>query len=172
MKADWRTTLCREVAAARRLVVLGVGAREKGDDAAGHLCAISLRRELRGRHRGRVKVLAAADVPESATGPIRRFRPALVLIVDAALADRRPGAVFFVPREALAEESPTTHAVPLRYLAAYLEETAGCRVIVLGIQPGRIAPGEPLSAPVRAAAQAVVREILGGLKAGRGAARP
>lgn len=163
MTASWRIVLRREVAGARRLVVLGVGAPGSGDDAAGSFCARALRRELRGRQRGRIRVFDTAEVPEGATGPIRRFGPALVILVDAALSNRRPGAVFIVRREDVAFESPTTHTIPLRYLMAYLEESVGCRAFILGIQPRRVSFGKDLSAPVRAAALAVSGEILSAL---------
>jgi hydrogenase 3 maturation protease len=164
MSPGWRSALHREVAAARRLVILGVGAPENGDDAAGVFCAEEIRRGLRGGRFRRARVLVSADVPESATGPIRRFRPTLVLIVDAALSNRRPGAVFFVERRDLAEESLTTHAIPLSFLLDYTEATIGCRVLLLGIQPKVVARGAPLSAPVRSSAPAVAEEILAGLR--------
>ena len=164
MSPGWRSVLRREVAAARRLVVLGVGAPENGDDAAGVFCAEEIRRGLRGGRFRRARVLVSADVPESATGPIRRFRPTLVLIVDSALSKRRPGAVFFVARKDLAEESLTTHAIPLRFLMDYIEGTIGGRVLLLGIQPKAVAWGSPLSAPVRSAARVVAREIMAGLR--------
>jgi hydrogenase 3 maturation protease len=165
MSPGWRSALRREVAAARRLVVLGVGAPENGDDAAGVFCAEEIRRGLQGRRPRRIKVIVGADAPEGATGLIRRFRPSLVLIVDAALSKKRPGSVFFVARKDLAEEAMTTHAIPLGLLSAYIEDTIGCRVLLLGIQPKAVARGAPLSAPVRSAARAVAKEILAGLRA-------
>ena len=150
----------REIAAAPRLVVLGVGSREKGDDAAGVLCADAVRAGLRAGGRTSILAVAGGDAPESATGPIRRFRPTLVLIVDAALSRRRPGSVFFVRPEEVVEGAPTTHALPLRLLVRYLEETAGCRVLVLGIQPKTILWGTPPSAEVRTAAGKIAKEIL------------
>lgn len=162
MNPGWRSVLRREVAAARRLVVLGVGDSENGDDAAGVLCAEEVRRGLQGRRLRRIKVVVGANAPENATGLIRRFRPTLVLIVDAALSRRRPGSVFFVKRKDLADESLTTHAIPLRFLSAYIEETIGCRVLLLGIQPKAVARGTPLSTRVKSAARAVAEEILAG----------
>ncbi len=164
MSPGWKSALRREVAAARRLVVLGVGAREKGDDAAGVLCAEQLRFALRGVRPRRIKVIVAADVPESATGPIRRFRPALILIIDAALSRRRAGSVFFVDPKDLADRPLTTHAMSLKLLSAYLEETIGGRVLLLGIQPKVVAWGAPPSASVLAAARAVSKEIIAGLR--------
>jgi len=164
MSPGWRSALRREVAAARRMVILGVGAPENGDDAAGVFCAEEIRRGLRGRRLRHIKVIVGAEAPEGATGRIRRFGPSLVLIVDAALSKKRPGSIFFVGRKDIAKETLTTHTIPLSYLSVYLEETIGCRVLLLGIQPKAVARGAFLSAPVRSAARAVAEEILAGLR--------
>ncbi len=91
---DWRTRLAWELRAARRLIVLGVGNLDRADDGAGSLCAQQLERLLARSPRpagqsGRTKlealqVLDGGEVPESATGVIRNFRPTHVLIIDAA----------------------------------------------------------------------------------------
>ena len=169
----WRKVLSQELGKAERLVVLGIGNRSKGDDAAGSLCIRRLTRELipiKCRTEGpdtepgrpskgirksppfELNIIDAGEAPESVTGFIRGFRPSHVLIVDAAVAGRRPGSIFIIDRKKISQEDLSTHRLPLSLLARYLEETIGCRVILVGIEPKEIAWGEPVSAVVRAAA--------------------
>lgn len=170
---NWRKGISRELEKARRLFILGIGNSRKGDDGAGSLCIRLLTRELSPEKRPtgapaeepgpprkssrkipplEVQALDGGEAPESVTGCIREFQPTHVLIVDAALAGRRPGTIFTIDRKKISQEDVSTHRLPLSLLAQYLEETIGCRVILVGIQPKEIAWGKPVSAAVRTAA--------------------
>jgi hydrogenase 3 maturation protease len=173
---DWPSRLARELRAARRLFVLGVGNRDRADDGAGSLCLRRLRKKLEAAEvtRGKdsshslpressrspgarrllaVKILDGGEVPESATGVIREFRPTHVLIIDAVVGGHDPGTIFFVSRNKIPQEDLTTHRLPLSHLIRYLEETVGCRVIVMGIEPADLSAGRPMSGRVRKAAE-------------------
>lgn len=161
MRPGWRSLLRAEIGTAERLVILGVGNPGKGDDAAGVLCAEEVKAGLKGRRsRPPVRVVIGGEVPESVTGLVRRFRPSLVLIIDAALSSRPPGSIFAVDKAEMAEDDLTTHRMPLPFLLTFLEETVGCRVRVFGIQPKAVARNTPPSGPVRRAARSLAREIL------------
>lgn len=145
---------------ARRIAVLGVGSELRGDDAAG----IRVARRLaafcdahpsyrRGVH------LAAFDggaAPENVTGEIARFRPDLVILVDAAFLGRAPGAVEPIAPEQVAGTSFSTHMLPAPVLLDYLRSRTGCRAAVLGIQIVQKEPMSRPSAPVAAAVRRVV----------------
>jgi hydrogenase 3 maturation protease len=167
---SWKGRVRREVANARRIAILGVGHRDQGDDAAGSFCAEALRTVSRGRFRSRLKILAGREAPESLTGKIRKFGPDLVMILDAAAGHRRPGAVFLVDADDIADEGLTTHNLSLKYLVAYLEETLPCRVLILGIQPKTIAWGAPLSTPVENGIKSLVFFLEKALSLGIGTA--
>jgi len=172
LKPGWREAISGQLKGAERLFVLGVGNRRKGDDAAGSICVRLLAREVTprkrrtgavtagsGRPRGcprkppiEFQVLDAGESPESSTGLIREFRPTHVLIVDAALGGFPPGTIFIVDKEKISHEDISTHRIPLVHLMRYLDETIGCRTILVGIEPQEIAWGKPVSPAVRAAA--------------------
>jgi hydrogenase 3 maturation protease len=152
LNANWGEAISRELEKAERLFVLGVGNRRKGDDAAGRLCVRLLRKQMVRRGAGReIRILDAGETPESATGLIREFRPSHVLIVDAALGGHRPGTIFLIDKEKIRQDDVSTHRLPLFHLVRYLEESIGCRVILVGIEPQVVAWGKPVSAAVRAA---------------------
>jgi len=153
-RPSWEAALRAQIKAAQgKLLVLGIGNIDKGDDGAGILAARALRKELAGRARGKVRVLLGYETPESLTGAIRAFAPRLVVMIDAALGTRPPGEIFLVAREDIPDEGVTTHKISLRMLIAYLEETVGCRVIFIGIQAGDLELGRPASPAVARAAR-------------------
>lgn len=49
-----------------------------------------------------------------------------------------PGAVFVVEKDRIADEGFSTHKLSLVLFVRYLEESIGCKVMVLGIQPETI----------------------------------
>jgi len=135
-RAAWKARLARELGWPERLAVLGVGNMSRGDDGAGVLCAEALGRLAGPSANRRLKVFAAHEAPENFTGAVRDFGPSHVLVIDAAAGGYAPGTVFSVDPASIVDEDISTHRTPLSRLAAYLEKTLGCRVVVVGIEPG------------------------------------
>jgi len=158
MSLRWREKLTSVLAGASRVVFLGVGNEAKGDDAAGVLAVRRLRGLLPPGREGRADILLldGGDVPESTTGPIRRFAPDWTVIIDAAVGGHPPGTVFIPARDKIADEGVSTHTISLLYLVRYLEESIGSRVVVLGIEPEDLSLGAPVSAAVSAAIDEIV----------------
>jgi hydrogenase maturation protease HycI len=188
-ESDWRRTIRKELGKAERLVVLGIGNAQRGDDAAGTLFIRRLEGEL-ARRRPRssgsapgadaarpglkkpslleLRVLDAGAAPENVTGLIRGFRPTHVLIIDAAAGNHRPGTIFVMDKEKIRDEDISTHRLPLFHLVRYLEEGIGCRVILIGIEPKTTAWGTVVSPEVKAAAMQFagwLRQILSAKRA-------
>ncbi len=157
----WKARLARELGQPERLAVLGVGNVAKGDDAAGVRAAEALARRAGPATAGRLKVFVTEEAPENFSGAVRTFAPSHVLILDAASAGFPPGAVFAVDPAAVPDEDVSTHRTPLSTLAGYLERTAGCRVLILGIEPKAFGTGTPLTAPVRRAVAEVASYLAG-----------
>jgi hydrogenase 3 maturation protease len=139
----------------KRNLVLTVGNTMMGDDAAGPLLAETMRRApLQGWD-----VLDGASVPENCLHRIREIAPERVLVVDAADMDLSPGEVRVIDADKLDDPFPmTTHSLPLSYLVQSLRELAP-RVDLLGIQPGVVAFGYPISPEVRRAVRQVYRNL-------------
>ncbi len=119
-----------------RLAILGIGSELRSDDAVGVLAARRLIARLPMREN--VLILETGAVPESFTGPLRRFRPDLVLLVDAADLGREPGAIEVHAWQAAGGFSAETHALPVSVLAEYLNNQLDCQVLLLGIQPASL----------------------------------
>jgi hydrogenase maturation protease HycI len=134
-----------------------VGREGHGDDGAGPaLCA-----ELRRRWNGRDDRLAldVGVAPENAGGVLRRFKPDVVLIVDAAHMAETPGALRRLLEDDILGCSASTHTVPLGLVARYLSESIGCEVRVLGLQADAAAVEGPLSPSVRRSVARLARHL-------------
>jgi hydrogenase 3 maturation protease len=132
----------------RRVAVVGVGNRLRGDDGAGSWLAERL------RARCGAPVFDAETVPENYLGPLLAADPEVVLFVDAARLDAPPGACRLVPAHALGGRCDSTHGMSLLLLSRALE-AHGIECWLFGLQPARTSAGEPVSPEVAAAARAL-----------------
>ncbi len=147
-KIEWRKELKDRLAKVERLVVLGIGAEESGDDGAGNACAREIKGRLKHKESEKLYVIPAGQFPEYYTGTIRKYNPTHVVIIDGAHADFPPGSVFLIEPENIQEGEPTTHRMPLSVLIRYIKETVRCEVALLGIQPAIFEEPFKLSEPV------------------------
>ena len=131
--------------------MLGIGNIEKSDDGAGALCADILGREAPKKRPRNLKIINGGDVPENYTGDIRKFEPTHVIIIDTCCAKKKPGAIFLVDPTKMSDEDISTHRMSLSMLVKFLEETIGCKTMVLGIEPKSLGWGTTISAPVQKA---------------------
>jgi hydrogenase 3 maturation protease len=137
-----------------RVAIIGVGNELNGDDAAGVRVVRDLARQLPATPG--VLLIDGGAAPENFTGPIRRFRPDLVIEVDAAAQDQPPGAVALVDWRDADGFSASTHTLPPTVLATFLTRELGCGVALVGIQPQHLDFGVPMSPAVVEAVRSVV----------------
>ncbi len=149
-----------------RLAIMGVGNELNGDDAAGVAVVRALQPALAGQPR--LLLIEAGPAPENFTGPLRRFAPNLVLIVDAANMGGEPGSVRWIEWQDTDGLSASTHSLPPSVLATYLIHEIGCRVALLGIQAQQVEFGEPISAAVQRAVREVAQGLVEVLAGGQG----
>jgi hydrogenase 3 maturation protease len=142
-----------------RIAIVGVGNPFRSDDAVGIRIVHALSGQEWAAATDQVLILDAGHAPENCTGELRRFAPNLVLLIDAAELGGKPGRVEWIPEESIDGMSASTHSLPLSMLARYLTLELGCKVAVLGIQPGSNEVGERISPPVLQIAEEVAREI-------------
>ena len=161
MRPSWRKPL-RSILAKRasdpafRLAVVGIGNELHGDDGAGVIVA---RRVVKRILHPNMMVIEGATAPEAFTGPLRRFHPSVVLLVDIADLGGKPGAISFVVMEHLSGWTGNSHTMPPTVLADFLIQDMGCEVALLAIQPKQLEFGEKLSSPIQRAVARVVHEL-------------
>lgn len=126
------------IAAADRLIILGIGNPEKGDDALGPFCTDLIKASLDKDLPHHVKIINAGVMPENHTGDIRKFQASHVLMIDAVIYGKTPGSIFKVNPERIGNEDISTHRMPLSMLASFINDNIGAHVIIIGIEPKTI----------------------------------
>ncbi|MFA5145900.1 MAG: hydrogenase 3 maturation endopeptidase HyCI [Candidatus Omnitrophota bacterium] len=151
---------------AKRIAVLGVGSDLRADDEAGLLVAKGLLKNSPSR-KGRVPIAAfiGATAPENLTGEIKRFKPSHLLIIDSAEFGNKPGTILVLkPADIKEGVTFSTHLMPARILSEYFHTSMKCDITIIGIQPGTMKFGKPVSKSVKSAAKEVIAAILSAAK--------
>jgi hydrogenase 3 maturation protease len=139
--------LAAQLAGAERIFVLGIGMNWKGDDRLGIALARALARKLPSEPG--IRVASGGEAPENFTGAIRHFLPSHVLLLDAVDHGLAPGTVFLADEQSITVGDMTSHHLPLKLLMRFLGASLPCRVILVGVQPQSLRPGNKLSAAVK-----------------------
>jgi hydrogenase 3 maturation protease len=137
-----------------RLAILGVGQELRGDDAAGILLVRALAAKLPKAEN--LLLIEAGPTPENFTGPLRRFQPDLIILVDIAWMEAEPGALRWLTPDEIEGVSALTHTLPLSVVAKYLAGEIGCEVRILAIQPVQVEFTAPVSKEVVDAIQNII----------------
>jgi hydrogenase 3 maturation protease len=145
---DW----IRDSVRGRRVAVVGVGNRLRGDDGAGPCVAQRLGAPAD------VLVIDAGTVPENYIGVLIERAPDVVLFVDALEFDAAPGACCLAALDALGARCSTTHA-PSLALVSQILEPEGIECFLIGIRPRSTADGEWLTADVEKGIDQAARAI-------------
>jgi hydrogenase 3 maturation protease len=135
--------LQRWLSNAQRVVVSGIGNPLRKDDFIG----VKIVANLRGKVSQCVYLVECETVPESFIGPITKFKPTHILLIDAGLLNQKPGSSKLVDPEEMTEQTAiSTHALPLQIFCEYLAKTTNAKIALLVIQPKDTSFGEGLTA--------------------------
>jgi hydrogenase 3 maturation protease len=138
---DLGATLRLMLRQARRIAIVGVGDELLPFDRLGMAAA----KKIDELHLSHVGVFFAGTVPESVTGPIRRFRPDHTFFLDAAEMGAQPGTIAVINLQTIPAGLFSTHVLPLSVVMEFLAQETGTGVTLLGIQPDRSEPDKGLS---------------------------
>lgn len=145
-------------------IVLGIGNRLGGDDAAG-ICVVDMLNQRRHGAKAplspEIMAIDAGTAPESYTSVIRQHRPDLLILVDAADMGLPPGALRTIAPEKISVLSFSTHHMPLSMFVSYVEGFCE-RVRLVGVQPERVETGSGISKAVRKSVKRLAEAILEG----------
>jgi hydrogenase 3 maturation protease len=135
---------------ARRVVVTGIGNPLRKDDFVG----VEIVRNLRGKVSQLVYLIECETVPESFIGPITKFKPTHILLIDAGILSQKFGSSKLIEPDQMATETAiSTHALPLQIFCKYLAKTTGAKMALLVIQPKDTSFGEGLTTELKKAAK-------------------
>jgi len=144
---------------ARRVTFVGLGNTLRRDDSIG----IAVVRALRALNLSHIQLIEDEAVPEDRIPEIESFKPTHVLIIDAALLGLPPGTMVFRAALETTRTPVSTHALPLRLFAEYLEQNLSAKVALLLIEPQDVSFGEGMTPTMQRASSellAIISSIL------------
>lgn len=140
-----------------RVAFVGIGSELSGDDAIGLLTARKINHAI--GQQENVLVLEGGTLPESTSGPLRRFNPDLVIFIDAAELGKPAGTIELIDVERISGASFSTHSMPLKVMMEFLAMELHCEMLLIGVQPEVIDFGMPISRSGKRAATRVAAEL-------------
>ena len=162
-KLEQKLTEIRNKHIPPRAAIIGIGHELHGDDAAGVLLSRALKNRI--TKDSRLLVIEAGQSPENFSGTLRRFRPHLVVMVDAAWMGSEPGIVQWLPWQEAGGTGILTHGLPIKDYSNYLATELDCEISLIGIQPANTSYLAPLSETVKSAIETTTIELANLLKA-------
>lgn len=151
-----RDNLASKLKGAKKVAILGVGSDLRGDDAAGLLVASALAKNLKS---SKVKVFLGDTAPENLTGEVRKFKPTHLIMIDCADFELKPGAVMIFKPEDIAGITFSTHRLPLKLIADYMESAIKCKTVIIGIQPLALKFDSEVSAVIKSSVKVLAAEL-------------
>jgi hydrogenase 3 maturation protease len=139
-----------------RLVIIGIGNLLKSDDGLG----IVIVNELQGKTTDNILLIDCGTVPETYVGPVKKFNPSHVLMVDAAELSSKAGTVRFVFPDEIQGLAISTHSLPLNVFADYLKKETNAEIALLAVQPKNLDFGDSLSPEVLVSVKSLSNDIL------------
>jgi hydrogenase 3 maturation protease len=143
-----------------RVALMGIGNEMRGDDMAGIAVIRNLAAAFSPSPPSDVLLVEAAHAPENHTGPIRKFSPDLVILIDMAQMKEDAGAIRWLPWQETTGISASTHTMPPYMLAQYLTAVTDTEVALIGIQPAQTDLGAPMSDKVETAVNEVTNFLV------------
>jgi hydrogenase 3 maturation protease len=142
---------------AEKVVVAGIGNPFRRDDFVG----VEIVNKLKKKVSSSVFLIEAETIPESFMQQIADFKPTHILLVDAGMINREPGASQLAdPTQLIRKTSISTHTLPLRIFCDYLTETTAAKIALLIIQPQDTSFGEGLTPKLKQAAKNLTNLLL------------
>ena len=132
----------------KKICIMGIGNFDRADDYSGIAIIENLEKIDFSEN---IKIINSGPVPEAFTGVIKDFEPDVLVIVDAAMMDEKPGKIrVFSEKDVDDAYMVTPHKVSMtmymKYLRHYLKDIKG---VFIGVQPFSLSYMEEMSPQVK-----------------------
>jgi hydrogenase maturation protease HycI len=139
---------------AARGVVVGIGNRMCGDDAAGPVVIDRI------KNRWQAYCVDAGVALENYVEKIARLEPQAVLLVDAVYRGLEPGTVSVIEETELSGAGISTHAPSIRMPIDYLKIRTSASILLMGIEPVQVHMDAAMSDKVARAVSDVAEYLV------------
>ena len=140
------------------ILVLGIGNSLKADDGIGPFVCEALKPQFAGQ------VMDAATTPENYIQKILDFSPRFLLIVDAMDFGGKAGQIRLLDSDKIGSAISSTHALDPQIFMGLIQKQCDAQIVYLGIQPGDLTLGNPMTEAMQTAAEECVRVLTAVLK--------
>jgi len=137
----------------KKVLIIGMGNRLKGDDGVGSIIAEKLKEKIRKEN---LFVIDAENAPENYTGKIKEISPELLLIIDAVDFNSYPGDFRIFEINEIKDTTVSTHNFSISLLKKFIKVD---EIYLLGIQPENISFGENLSERVKKSVEKIIEKF-------------
>lgn len=138
----------------KKVLILGIGNRLRGDDAVGSILAERLMEKVD------LPIVDASDVPENYLGPIEASGADIVLVLDATDFGGNPGDFSLLEMDQLKDVGLSTHTANLALLFEVIPPDSRPDAILVAIQPEQTGAGLGLSRSVEIAMDGLERLLV------------
>jgi hydrogenase 3 maturation protease len=128
-------------------ILIGIGNQIRKDDRIGCYVAEEFEKAQKEMMFEEWKIIHAETVPENYTSVMRKLNPELIVMVDSAEMNLKPGEFRIINKQMMEKLHLTTHAMPLSFLMTYLGDFCE-KVLLIGIQPKELGDGEEMTEEV------------------------
>ncbi len=112
--------------------------------------------------KGREKIaIDCGTIPENYTSVIRKYKPDILILVDAAEMGLTPGSYRIIAPERIGVMTISTHSMPLSLFVSYVKQFCK-KVLLLGVQPKKMEFDTELTAELRKAGDEIALIIANG----------
>jgi hydrogenase 3 maturation protease len=152
---SWQQQLTITFKKSSKSAIIGIGNDMKADDGIGPYIID----QLQTLAPPNIELINASTVPENFITHLIEFHPSFILLIDAALMKTEPGTIRLIDKTSIGGIAFSSHQLPLTFFIEYIENNIDTTILILGIQPFTDDFAQPLSKPIKAAAQSII-EIL------------
>jgi len=145
--------ILKKINEGKKVLIIGIGNRLKGDDGVGSIIAEKLKEKIREEN---LFVIDAENAPENYTGKIKEISPELLLIIDAVDFGSYPGDFRIFEIDEIKDTTVSTHNFSISLLKKFIKVD---EIYLLGIQPENISFGENLSERVKKSVEKIIEKF-------------
>jgi hydrogenase 3 maturation protease len=138
----------QRIDSSKKICVMGIGNFDRADDFAG-VAVIELLEKM--NFPDNIKIINAGPVPEAFTGVIKKEAPNLLIIIDAAQMDEKPGTIrVFLEKDVDEAYMITPHKVSMKMYTKYLRSfLKKLDTLFIGIEPASLSYMVEMSSEVK-----------------------
>ena len=143
-----------------RIALIGIGHPFLSDDQAGLLVVRSIKKELPAKLAELVLCIEAGSNPENFLGPITRFAPDHMLLIDAVLSNQVPGSVLQLDWQPGMNLDYQPFSLPLDKFCQFIHTETKCTISIIGIQAAKVSYGSQVSQDVEEAIEIIKHQLI------------